>query len=69
MTTVQAKGWQAGEYKLCVTVSRKELKYPLLANIIPWPSDGRSERLLPQPILAGGRVRTTGKEALAVAEA
>src|SRR5258708_871687 len=30
MTSVQAKGWQVGEYKLCVTVSRKELKYPLL---------------------------------------
>src|SRR5713226_4210326 len=32
MTTVQAKGWQPGEYKLCVTVSRKELKYPLLLD-------------------------------------
>jgi len=32
MSTVQAKGWQAGEYKFCVTVTRQELKYPLLVD-------------------------------------
>jgi hypothetical protein len=32
MTTVQGTGWQAGEYKLCVTVTRQELKFPLLLD-------------------------------------
>ena len=32
MTVVQAKSWQPGEYKLCTTAMRKELKYPLLLN-------------------------------------
>jgi hypothetical protein len=32
MATVQAKGWQAGQYKLCVTALRKELKYSLLLD-------------------------------------
>jgi hypothetical protein len=32
MTTVQGKGWQTGEYKFCVSVTRQELKYPLLLD-------------------------------------
>src|ERR1700694_1533785 len=32
MAVVQAKSWQSGEYKLCVTAMRKELKYPLLLD-------------------------------------
>ncbi len=32
MTTVQGTNWQTGEYKLCVTVTRQELKFPLLLD-------------------------------------
>src|SRR5438552_19054450 len=32
MTVVQGKSWQPGEYKLCITAMRKELKYPLLLD-------------------------------------
>src|SRR5258708_16655435 len=32
MATVQGKGWQTGEYKFCVSVTRQELKYPLLLD-------------------------------------
>ena len=32
MATVQGKGWQVGEYKSCVTVTREELKYRLLLD-------------------------------------